>query len=82
MGQLSNITTRWHQSVIKERTIKVNNYYQKGGKIYNIIDNKIDNLIYNMKNNIIDIMIYKIIDNNNNNNNIYNNNNNIYKIGI
>ena len=33
MGQLSNITTRWcHQTVIKEREIKVNHFYQKAVK--------------------------------------------------
>ena len=33
MGQLSNFTTRWpHQTVIKEREIKVNNFYQKAVK--------------------------------------------------
>ena len=33
MGQLSNITTRWrHQTVVKEREITVNNFYQKAVK--------------------------------------------------
>ena len=33
MGQLSNITTRCrHQTVIKKREIKVDNFLSKGGK--------------------------------------------------
>ena len=59
MGQLSNITTRWrHQTVIKEREIKVNNFYQKVVKdfmFYNLMcemynwlsDLKYDNTLNN-----------------------------------
>ena len=33
MGQLSNIPTRWHyQTVIKERQIKVDSFYEKAVK--------------------------------------------------
>ena len=38
MGQLSNIITRWrHQTLIKEREIKVYNCYQKAVKKDNTI---------------------------------------------